>query len=71
MLVEPDPRHSRSGERLPSVEMLPIGAHRRVGVEMLLGERIWELGVAAFQMVEIGVIGQEIEDKDLHGVSNT
>ncbi len=66
VLVEADPVIAQAVEKLPGVEMLLIGAHRGRRIEMPLGERVGELGLAAFQMVEIGVIGQEVKDKDFH-----
>src|SRR5205814_2254053 len=70
MLVEADPVIAKAVERLPGVEMLLIGAHRRRGIEMAFGERVGELGLAALQMVEIGVVGQEVEDKDFHSAAS-
>ena len=70
VLVEADPVIAKAVERLPGVEMLLIGALGRRGIEMALGERVGELGLAALQMVEIGVVGQEIEDKDFHSAAS-
>src|SRR5438067_1084499 len=66
VLVEADPVIAEAVERLPGVEMLLIGAFRGGGVEMAPRQRVGQLGLAALQVVEIGVIGQQIEDKDLH-----
>jgi hypothetical protein len=57
VLVEPDPVIAAFVEQLPGVEMLLIGAHRRVGVEIPAGERVWQLRLAVLQMIEIGVVG--------------
>src|SRR5437764_1922314 len=70
MLVEADPVIAEAVERLPGVEMLLIGALGRRGIEMALGERVGELGLAALQMVEIGVVGEKIEDKDFHSAAS-
>ncbi len=72
VLVEADPVIAKAVERLPGVEVLLIGAHRRPGIEMPLGERVGKLLAAgSLQMVEIGVIGEEIEDKDFHVASSS
>ena len=71
MLVEPDPVIAAFVEQLPGVEMLLIGAHRRVAVEILAGQRVGQLGLAALQMIEIGVVGQQVEDEDFHGVASS
>ncbi len=66
VLVEADPVIAQPVEEFPGVEMLLIGALGGRGIEMALGQRVGELRFAAFQMVEIGVIGQEVEDEDFH-----
>src|SRR5579863_10435171 len=71
VLVEADPVIAEPVQQLPGVEMLLIGAHRRPGIEMPLRQRVGQFGLAAFQMVEIGVIGQQIEDEDFHATSPT
>ena len=65
MLVEADAVVAEPVELLPGLEMLGVGAHRDVGLEVLLGQRIGQL-VADLQMVEVLAIGQQIEDEDLH-----
>ena len=67
VLVEADPVIAEPVERLPGFEVLGIGAHRRRGVEMPLRERIGEFRAAFLQMVEIGVIRQQVENEHLHG----
>src|SRR5437764_7329322 len=66
MLVEADPVIAETVERLPGVEMLLIGALGGGGVEMALRQRIGQLGLAALQMIEIGVVGEQVENKDFH-----
>src|SRR5436305_15330464 len=66
MLVEADPVIAETVERLPGVEMLGIGALRGGGIEMALRQRVGQLGAALLQMVEIGVVGQPVEDEDFH-----
>ena len=36
--------------------MLLVGAHRRPGVEMELGQQVGQLGLAALQVVEVGFV---------------
>ncbi len=67
VLVEPDAVIAEPVHLLPGLEMLGIGAHRDLGFEVLLRQRIGQL-VADLQMVELFAIGQEIEDEDLHVV---
>src|SRR5260370_12306214 len=43
--------------------MLLVGAHRRPGVEMALGQQVGQLGLAALQVAEVGFVSQEVEDK--------
>src|SRR5207249_11992292 len=66
MLVETDPVIAEMVERLPGVEMLGVGALRRLRVEMALRQRVGQFGAALLQMIEIGVVGQQIEDEYLH-----
>src|SRR5204863_5139065 len=70
VLVEADPVIAKAVERFPGVEVLLIGALGRRGIEMPFGERVGELGLAALQMVEIGVVGQEVEDEDFHSAAS-
>ena len=70
VLVEPDPVKAAFVEQLPGVEMLLVGAHRGVAVEIPAGERIGQLALAALQMIEIGVVGEQVEDKYLHEVAS-
>src|SRR5438045_4163189 len=70
MLVEPDPVIAKAVERLPGVEMLLIGALGRRSIEMAFGEWVGELGLAALQVVEIGVVGEEVEDEDFHSAAS-
>src|SRR6266576_3501066 len=70
VLVEADPVIAKAVERLPGVEMLLVGALGRRGIEMAFGERVGELGLAVLQMVEIGVVGQEVEDEDFHSAAS-
>ena len=56
MLVEADAVIAEAVERLPGVEMLLVRALGRAGVEMALRQRIRQLGLAALQMIEIGVV---------------
>src|SRR5438034_535036 len=48
--------------------MLGIGLHRLGWIEIFLAERVGQL-LAPRQVVEMDAIGQQVEDKDLHGVS--
>src|SRR5258706_1388620 len=66
MLVEADPVIAEAVERLPGVEMLLVGALGGLRIEMPFCQRIGELGGALLQMVEIGVVGQQVEDEDFH-----
>src|SRR5947209_20633156 len=70
VLVEADPVIAETVECFPGVEMLLLGAHRGGGIEMPLRQRVGQLGVAALQMVEIGVVGQQVEDKDFHSAAS-
>src|SRR6516165_5062462 len=65
MLVKANPVVSAPIERLPGVEMLRVGPHRDLGVEVVFAERVRQR-LAVFEVVEIGAVRQEIEDKDLH-----
>ena len=66
VLVEADPVIAQAVHLLPGVEMLGVGAHCYVGLEVLLAQRIGQLG-AGLQMVEVLAIGEQIEDEDFHG----
>src|ERR1051326_8864388 len=50
--------------------MLGVGPLGGGGIEMPLRERVGELGLAALQVVEIGVVGEEVEDKDFHSAAS-
>src|SRR5258708_31668900 len=50
---------------LPWLEMLGIGAHGNVRLEVLLAERIGQLD-ALFDVVEILAIGEQVEEEDFH-----
>src|SRR5579862_6439005 len=50
--------------------MLLIGAHRGVGVEILAGERVRQLGLTVLQVVEVCVIGQQIENEGFHDATS-
>src|SRR5471032_901838 len=67
MLVEADAVIAQPVELLPRVEMLGVGPHRHLGLEVLLAQRIGQLGVPALEMIEILAIGEEIENEDFHG----
>ena len=66
MLVEADTVVTQPVQFLPRLEMLSVGAHGHVRPEMLLAERIGQLGGAVLQMVEVLAIGEQVEDKDFH-----
>ena len=66
VLVEADAVVAQAVELLPRVEMLGVSAHRHVGLEMLLAERIGQLG-ALLDMVEVLAVGEQVEDEDFHG----
>ena len=67
MLVEADAVVAEPVHLLPGVEMLGVGAHRDVGLEVLLAQRIGQLGRAVLQVVEVLAVGEQIEDEDFHG----
>src|SRR5581483_12517829 len=56
--------------RLPGVEVLFVGAHCRLRVEKARRERVGEFAAAALQVIEVGVVGEQIEDENLHGVTS-
>src|SRR3979409_806663 len=66
MLVEADPVIAEAVERLPGVEMLLVAAIGGPRIAMAVDQRIGELGGALLQMVEVGVVGQQVEDEDFH-----
>ena len=66
MLVEADAVIAEPVHLFPGFEMLGIGAHRNIGLEVAAGERIGELA-ANLEMVELFAIGEQVEDEDFHG----
>jgi hypothetical protein len=66
MLVEADAVVAQPVELLPRLEMLGIGAYGHIGPEMLLAQRIGQLGAAVFQVIEVLAIGEQVEDEDFH-----
>ena len=66
MLVEADAVIAELVHLLPGVEMLGIGAHRDIGLEVAAGKRVGELA-ADLEMVELFAIGEQVEDEDFHG----
>src|SRR5215475_1496006 len=67
VLVEADAVIAELVHLLPGFEMLGIGAHRDVGLEVAIGERIGELA-ADLEMLELFAIGEQVEDENLHDV---
>src|SRR5215469_11197112 len=65
VLVEADTVIAELIHLLPGFEMLGIGAHRDVGLEVAAGERVGELA-ADLEMVELFAIGEQVEDEDFH-----
>src|SRR5689334_22513544 len=66
MLVEADAVIAEFVHLLPGFEVLGIGAHRDVGLEVAAGERVGELA-SDLEMVELFAIGEQVEDEDFHG----
>jgi len=65
VLVEPDSIITQPVELLPSLEVLGIGPHRNLRLEIFLRQRIWQLA-ADFQMLQLLAIRQEVEYENLH-----
>ena len=67
VLVEADAVIAEPVECFPGFEVLGVGPHRRRGIEMPFRERVREFRAAFLQMVEIGVIRQQVKNEYLHG----
>jgi hypothetical protein len=65
VLVEPHAVEAEALERFPRGEVLGVGAHRHVGLEMAAGQGPRQL-LALLQMVQVLAIGQQVEDEDVH-----
>ena len=67
MLVEADAVIAEPVHLFPGFEMLGIGAHRHVGFEVAVRERVGELA-ADLEMIELFAIGEQVKDENLHDV---
>ena len=67
ILVEADAVKAELVHLLPGFEMFGIGAHRDLGLEVAVRERIGQFA-ADLEMVELFAIGEQVKDENLHGV---
>ncbi len=65
MLVETKTVVAQSVDFLPGIEVLGVGAHRDIRLEVPGGQWIGQF-VADLQVVQMFAVGEQVKDKDLH-----